>query len=202
MSILPGISWVQRMVKRGDLTVAEAYAINNTLTNLGREAQLDPEDYFLVGQALMAGGQELGGGGAGTRSMIQLMNESDATTGPQLAIVSQIYMTSNAATSYQIRYHDTPLATATNRGVFRDRQWVTPLGIGPFIRVRQDNTVAAVGTIWLGSLRKVVGDTFQLAENPLVILGPGQGLILCSATDNQEIDGGFFWRELNLRIRQ
>jgi hypothetical protein len=203
MAIIPAQAWYRRLVARGDLTQGEAQGVADALIALGREANLDPEDFFIAGQALMVGGQELGAGGVGTRSMVQLMNESDVPSGAQLAIVTDVAMGSDVGTKYQIRYHDTPLGTVSNRGIFRDRQWVpgTGIGLGPSIRIRQDVTLAAAGTIVLGNLRKPAGDTLQMHGDPLFILGPAQGLVLCSAADQQEIDAVFFWRELNIRIR-
>jgi len=154
-----------------------------------------PEYHYLYGAMLYGRGTSVAAGGAGTRSSVTLVNQSQET----LAVIERVQLTvASGAATIRLSTGFTgflPFGTVL-RGVARDTRSRATSGTVPQnsqLAFVTDNTLGAGGssTLWFSAL------TLDLRE-PFV-LGPGGALVLQPSADNVAIDFvSVLWRERRL----
>jgi len=210
---------VRRMLRRVDLTAAEANAVAATLD--GTESFLNPEEFFLDSQALCHGGVSLAAGAAGNRSIIQLRNRSTVAGEPAIVVVNQVVLWAIPAVNVvaQLGYNHQTLgagASSSGNGIYRDLQWLDPgrvnaaiiqtsraaviefnntipygaQGSGPYAEFIIANGAGPLGPFTLGN-----------KDDPVAVLPPPYALQVFPSVDAQAITAYFRYRELYLRHR-
>ncbi len=205
---------VRRLLRRADLTQAEANAVAATLD--GAESFLDDPDWFLDSQALAHGGVTVAAGGALNRSIIQLRNRSLVATSPSILIVQEVVTWVAINITIDLGYNSATLGAGSSSSgnyVYRDLQWLEPGRVGAAILVAvpagviEFNNTIPYGAQGSGAFAQFNGPgatmyPFKLGgRHPVAVLSPGYALQVFPDTDNALIQAYFVGRELYLRHR-
>jgi len=154
--------------------------------------EFTPEMYLLRGERLAIGRANQGGGGAATRSRIQLLNPAGSQS---LVIIESIWVDLFTSTDDILLFQTNPVvvyATASNTEHSRDMR--QPLSPGRLVGEIHQTATGAIPTGNIIATRRHVANVGELFEIPFV-LSPGTELTATMSADNQPINVTFVWRE-------
>lgn len=150
------------------------------------------EQGFLGGIRYCVSYGQVGAGGAGTRSAVQIFNPANSGI---LTFVEQVVGKSVNAVgvTLAIKRHDTALANGATGTRARDFRWGSQT---PATQIRFDNAAAAVGTTIALMEHQIDSgvSTWAKYDHGFVLI-PGTGILVDPLTDNQQCAAGFSWYE-------
>lgn len=207
--MIPSQYRAQLLLKRAELSVADAELVAKAL--LAADVHLQPEDYFVAGQALCIGGSSVAAVAAQVQQ-VQLINRSPAIAAganaqPALIIVDDIIVTLLTQSSWALYFNSAALTTQTGRWVYRDQQNMPPadptIRAAPAGRIDTDTTAAVPGTASgpMAVVTSLLNTPVHLSDGKTTpfILTPGLAVLVATAQVNIGITVTFIGRELYLR---
>lgn len=150
----------------------------------------DLEDPFSSGavERRLAAGSSFMGATVGGNSSVQLLNPANSGV---IVGVRRIFITlGTAGVIARVNFLDTALATAETAVDWRDRR-ITGQPVGLMFR---EAPAGAPGTSALIRAGTDGGGLLTIAD-PRYILGPGQGIVVTTATQNMDVTVTYFWEE-------
>lgn len=180
-----------RIVRRVSGSIGPGSRVSETLSELFPVLDVErvPGELLLLGGTRLAWGGHSVTGSAGNAAKVQLFNPLGS--GNIITVTAVFARLESAGT---LRMATEPSARTTDAGTatFRD----TRLGVGgqPVGQIRQENTATIISVVNVYFV--LLNETMIFKdENSIAVLGPGTGLTVGPAANDQNTTVEFWWRE-------